>query len=360
MFTAIPGEYDDYITNKKRSGYQSLHTAVTGPDGALLEFQVRTRAMHEAAEFGDAAHWLYKDFINAVQPQNRSVPEEVGAVAAGVAEAAASATAETNPFERASVGQPVQIVWDVATGPGGGRLSAGVVCYAEGSRIHVVEPRRGDAFAPGLASTGLAETAEWVAMGLHKDALDRAIRAKRIEPRQSGPGYLVLEFALCSDGRWHKCDAFGRKLATTAELLDEDALLAALETAAANEVEDASADGSMECAEDDVECVEMAVALEAEEVIAAFDQKAEEVAAAAAAGETLTRGSFFAPASSSFEMSSDGEALRDQRRGEHGGAADVARRRDGRGEGPRDAGGAQGVPLRLPDGVPRRSFPRRL
>jgi hypothetical protein len=126
-----------------------------------------------------------------------------------VAEAAASATAETNPFERASVGQPVQIVWDVATGPGGGRLSAGVVCYAEGSRIHVVEPRRGDAFAPGLASTGLAETAEWVAMGLHKDALDRAIRAKRVEPRQSGPGYLVLEFALCSDGRWHKCDAFG-------------------------------------------------------------------------------------------------------------------------------------------------------
>ena len=310
MFTAIPGEYDDYITNKKRSGYQSLHTAVTGPDGALLEFQVRTRAMHEAAEFGDAAHWLYKDFINAVQPQNRSVPEEVGAVAAGVAEAAASATAETNPFERASVGQPVQIVWDAATGPGGGRLSAGVVCYAEGSRIHVVEPRRGDAFAPGLASTGLAETAEWVAMGLHKDALDRAIRAKRVEPRQSGPGYLVLEFALCSDGRWHKCDAFGRKLATTAELLDEDALLAALETAAANEVEDASANGSMECAEDNVECVEMAVALEAEEVIAAFDQKAEEVAAAAAAGETLTRGSFFAPASSSFEMSSDGEASR--------------------------------------------------
>ena len=309
MFTAIPGEYDDYITNKKRSGYQSLHTAVTGPDGALLEFQVRTRAMHEAAEFGDAAHWLYKDFINAVQPQNRSVPEEVGAVAAGVAEAAASATAETNPFERASVGQPVQIVWDAATGPGGGRLSAGVVCYAEGSRIHVVEPRRGDAFAPGLASTGLAETAEWVAMGLHKDALDRAIRAKRVEPRQSGPGYLVLEFALCSDGRWHKCDAFGRKLATTAELLDEDALLAALETAAANEVEDASAN-PMECAEDDVECVEMAVALEAEEVIAAFDQKAEEVAAAAAAGETLTRGSFFAPASSSFEMSSDGEASR--------------------------------------------------
>jgi (p)ppGpp synthase/HD superfamily hydrolase len=60
MYRPVPGEYDDYITNPKRSGYQSLHTAVDGPDGALLEVQVRTRAMHNAAEFGNAAHWLYK------------------------------------------------------------------------------------------------------------------------------------------------------------------------------------------------------------------------------------------------------------------------------------------------------------
>ena len=79
LYRAVPGEYDDYVANKKRSGYQSLHTAVTGPDGALLEFQVRTRAMHEAAEFGDAAHWLYKDFINAcllyTSPSPRDVEE---------------------------------------------------------------------------------------------------------------------------------------------------------------------------------------------------------------------------------------------------------------------------------------------
>ena len=156
--------------------------------------------------------------------------EDVDVVAAGVARARASPTAETN-VDRSYVGQPVQIVWDVGTSGGGGRLSAGVVCFAEGSRIHVVEPRRGDVLAPGVGSTGLAETAEWVAMGLHRDALDRAVRANRAEPRQNGPGYLVLEFALCSDGRWHKVDAFDRKLATTAELLDEEALVTALRAA---------------------------------------------------------------------------------------------------------------------------------
>ncbi|ACO65290.1 predicted protein [Micromonas commoda] len=315
LYRAVPGEYDDYVANKKRSGYQSLHTAVTGPDGALLEFQVRTRAMHEAAEFGDAAHWLYKDFINAVKrrPNDESAiggdgggggPEDVDVVAAGVARARASPTAETN-VDRSYVGQPVQIVWDVGTSGGGGRLSAGVVCFAEGSRIHVVEPRRGDVLAPGVGSTGLAETAEWVAMGLHRDALDRAVRANRVEPRQNGPGYLVLEFALCSDGRWHKVDAFDRKLATTAELLDEEALVTALRAARAAEVEAAASMG--DCAGDDVECNEMAVALEAEEVIAAFDQKAEEAAAAAAAGETLERGSFFASSAGGEAEASGGE-----------------------------------------------------
>ena len=52
LYRPVDGESDDYVSNPKPSGYQSLHTAVVGPDGALLEFQVRTRAMHEAAEFG--------------------------------------------------------------------------------------------------------------------------------------------------------------------------------------------------------------------------------------------------------------------------------------------------------------------
>ncbi|PPS05842.1 hypothetical protein GOBAR_AA14807 [Gossypium barbadense] len=244
LWTPIDGEFDDYIVNPKPSGYQSLHTAVQGPDASPLEVQIRTQVqnlfqvylmshlseieiqlsnssakisqrMHEYAEHGLAAHWLYKETGNdlpSISVLDESEIEESSYLPEDLDDQNSMDYESFQRYSSLKVGHPVLRV------EGSNLLAAVIIKVDKEGRELLVAVSFGLAASEAVADRRSSfQIKRWEAYArLYKKVSDEWW----CEPGHGDWCTCLEKYTLCRDGIYHKQDQFERLLPTFIQVID--------------------------------------------------------------------------------------------------------------------------------------------